>query len=223
MSRIIQGSVVLAPSAARFERESNHNPGARRSKYVADERIDNLVREAYRRRVEENERQASRWAQRETGWPKFMINRRGAQLGLARTKEPNWSTGELAILEENAHLGIGAVRKRLANAGFRRTDTGILLKRKRLKLIACLDGYSGNALARLLGVDNHKVHQWIEDGILPAERRGTDRSHKQGGDMYWIRRADVFAFLIEHPDEYDLHKVEKWWFLSLITGGRISR
>lgn len=225
MRSLVYGTITEAPPAARFERTSSRCVPARthRRKYVADEQIDAIIREAYRRRLEEKDRQATRWAQRETGWPKFMIVRRGAELGLARTKEPNWSPAELAILEETAHLGVEAVRRKLAQAGFGRSRTGILLKRRRLKLTACLHGYSGNALAALFGVDNHKIYRWIEDGVLVAERRGTDRTSKQGGDTYWIRREDTYAFLLNHPDEYDLRKVEKWWFLSLITGGRISR
>lgn len=226
MRPLVCGTIVEAPPAARFERASSRlciPDSRRRRKYVANDRIDSVIREAYRRRLEENDRQATRWAQGETGWPKFMIGRRGAELGLARTKEPNWSPAELAILDGTAHLGVEAARRKLAKAGFGRSRTAILLKRKRLKLTQCLNGYSGNALAALFGVDNHKIYRWIEDGMLIAVRRGTDRSSKQGGDTYWIRREDTHAFLLGYPDEYDLRKVEKWWFLSLITDGRISR
>ena len=221
----LEAAITEAPIGARFERPPDRQGERirRRRKYRADDRIDAIIREAYRRRLEENDRGATRWAQIKTGWPRFMVLRRGAELGLARTKEPNWSPPELAILEETGHLGVEAVRKRLAKRGFARSRTAILLKRKRLKLTAHLDGYSGNALAELFGVDNHRIYRWIADGMLAAERRGTDRSPKQGGDTYWIRRQDVHAFVLQHPDEYDLRKVEKWWFLSLITDGRISR
>ncbi len=29
-------------------------------------------------------------------------------------------------------------------------------------------------------------------------------------------------FVLKHPDEIDLRKVEKWWFLDLVTAGRIG-
>jgi hypothetical protein len=220
-----EAAIVEAPIGARFERVSERRGGlpGRIRKYRADDRIDAIIREVYRRRLEENDRGATRWAQSKTGWPKFMIARRGAELGLARTKEPNWSPPELTILEETTHLGVDAVQRRLAKRGFARSRTAVLLKRKRLKLTAHLDGYSGNALAELFGVDNRRIYRWIADGILAAERRGTSRSQKQGGDTYWVRRQDVHTFVMQHPDEYDLRKVEKWWFLSLITEGRISR
>jgi hypothetical protein len=221
----LEAAIIEAPIGARFDcaPDRHGGPGGRRRKYRANDRIDAIIREVYRRRLEENDRGATRWAQGKTGWPKFMIARRGAELGLARTKEPNWSPPELAVLEETSYLGVEAVQKRLAKRGFARSRTAILLKRKRLKLTSRLDGYSGNALAELFGVDNHRIYRWIADGMLAAERRGTNRSHKQGGDTYWIRRQDVHAFVMQHPDEYDLRKVEKWWFLSLITEGRISR
>lgn len=220
-----EAAIIEAPIGARFEclPDRHGGPGGRIRKYRANDRIDAIIREAYRRRLEQNDRGATRWAEIKTGWPKFMISRRGAELGLARTKEPNWSPTELAILEETAHLGPEAVQRSLAKRGFARSRTAVLLKRKRLRLTAQLDGYCGNALAELFGVDSHRVYRWIAHGMLAAERRGTDRSHKQGGDTYWIRRQDVHAFVMQHPDEYDLRKVEKWWFLSLITEGRISR
>lgn len=226
MSSEHQATIVEAPLGARFEslpqRRCGDNDAGRR-KYFADDRIDGIIREVYRRRLEEGDRKATCWAQTETGWPRFMIARRGAELGLARIKQPNWSAPELAILEETAHLGVDAVRKELAKRGFSRSRTAILLKRKRLRLTGHLYGYSAKDLADLFGIDNHRIHSWIAGGMLRAERRGTDRSPKQGGDIYWIRKEDVHTFLMNHADEYDLRRVEKWWFLNLITDGRISR
>jgi len=72
-------------------------------------------------------------------------------------------------------------------------------------------------------VDSHKVTRWIGAGLLEAERRGTARTELQGGDTWLIFRAEVKEFVLRCPDEYDLGKVEKWWFLDLITDGRICR
>ena len=78
-------------------------------------------------------------------------------------------------------------------------------------------------LAEVMGVDSHKVTRWIGAGLLEAERRGTARTELQGGDTWLIFRAEVKEFVLRCPDEYDLGKVEKWWFLDLITDGRICR
>ncbi len=213
---------VEIPSGARFDSVPQNRRGhssAGKRKYVADDRIDAIIREAYRRRLEDGDRKATYWAQTETRWPRFMIVRRGGELGLARTKEPDWSASELAILEETAHLGADAVRRKLAKQGFSRSRTAVLLKRKRLRLTAHLYGYSAKDLAGLFGIDSHRIHRWIAGGLLKAEPLGTGRLH----DICWIRKEDVHTFVMNHADEYDLRKVEKWWFLSLITDGRISR
>ena len=58
--------------------------------------------------------------------------------------------------------------------------------------------------------------------MLRATRRGTERTERQGGDTYWIAHKAVHAFVLTYPDEIDLRKVEKWWFLDLLTAGRIG-
>jgi hypothetical protein len=71
-------------------------------------------------------------------------------------------------------------------------------------------------------VDAHKITYWINRKMLVATRRGTARSESQGGDTYWITHRAVREFVLRYPDEIDLRKVEKWWFLDLVTAGRIS-
>jgi hypothetical protein len=224
------GAIVPAPEglvwplSAKELHQGKVLAGERRRLWRPDERVDAIIREAYRRLREENDRAATRWAREQTGWPKYKINRRAAELGLAQVKEARWDPAELGVLQEFGYLGVDALVRKLAAVGFHRTRTAVLLKRKRLELTARhLAGYTGNALAALFGVDNHKVYGWIEAGLLRGERRETARTERQGGDSYWICREDVRAFVFQHPDEYDLGKVEKWWFLSLVTDGRISR
>lgn len=52
---------------------------------------------------------------------------------------------------------------------------------------------------------------------MRAERRGTERA---GGDKYFIRHSSVHRFALEHPNEYDLAKVDKLWFIDLISQGK---
>lgn len=79
--------------------------------------------------------------------------------------------------------------------------------------------YSGKGLADALGIDSHVVTRWIKAGHLRAEPRGTKRTEQQGGDSYRIREKDVRRFILEHPTEIDLRKVDQLWFLDLITNG----
>lgn len=109
-----------------------------------------------------------------------------------------------------------------AECGTNRTNTAIHLKRRRLKLLANLDGYSACRLADLLGVDGHKVTGWIKRGWLFADRRGSRRVAEQGGDSYYIPHASVRPFVLTHYEEVDLAGVDRLWFLDLVSGGQIG-
>jgi hypothetical protein len=195
--------------------------GRRRSKYRPSEAADEAIREAYRRAIEENDRQVIKRTGRLLGWPRAAVIKRAAELGLARVKEPDWSLAEIAILREYARYGAQAIREHLKRAGFRRTKTGIELKRKRLDLVRDPGGYSAYSLSKLCGIDQHGVMRWIALGWLAAEKRGTNRTEQQGGDSHFIRIEDVQRFIWEHPDEMDLRRVEPRWFLNLVSDGKI--
>jgi hypothetical protein len=44
---------------------------------------------------------------------------------------------------------------------------------------------------------------------------------QQNGDIYLIREKDVRRFILEHPTEIDLRKVDRLWFLDLLTNGLV--
>ena len=67
-----------------------------------------------------------------------------------------------------------------------------------------------------------KVTNWIRRKMLRATQRGTDRTEQQGSDTFWINQNAVRDFVLVYPDEVDLRKVEKWWFLDIVTNGRIG-
>lgn len=71
-------------------------------------------------------------------------------------------------------------------------------------------------------MDPHAVKRWITLGLLDAERRGSARTEKQGGDTYIIWQADVKRFVCAHPEEVDFCKVDKLWLLDLVTDGRVA-
>jgi hypothetical protein len=192
-------------------------------KYKANEQIDGLIRWAYDRFRRHCDRGALAMAARRIGWPGYAVKHRGRDLGLARAKEPIWSTRELELLAKWGWMGDERISLRLRAAGFSRSATAVHLKRKRMRICRNGDWYSATSLAEAMGVDSHKVMRWIGAGVLEAERRGSARTELQGGDTYLILRAAVKAFLLRCPDEYDLGKVEKFWFLDLITDGKICR
>ncbi len=191
-------------------------------KYPSNPRIDEAIREAYRQFRNYNNRTALTALAKRIGWPKHRVNGRGCELGLARAKELYWSEEETAIVAKWGHLTDKAIQTKLQNAGFARTLTAVHLKVKRLRIKKNLDGYSATKLAEAFGVDPKTVTKWINRGMLQAERRGTHRTDKQNGDTFWITNESVKTFVQRYPDEVDLAKVEKWWFLDLVTGGKIS-
>jgi hypothetical protein len=56
---------------------------------------------------------------------------------------------------------------------------------------------------------------------MKAKFRGTGRTEQQNGDIYFIHQKDVRRFILEHPTDIDLRKVDQLWFLDLITNGLV--
>ncbi|MBY0502716.1 MAG: hypothetical protein K2X03_02320 [Bryobacteraceae bacterium] len=209
-------------SIAAARPEYAHTEQSRRRKYSFTPTMDDEIRRAYHLFLDFSNRRAISACARKLQLPKWMVTRRGAVLGLARVKEPVWSDAEVALLERWGHLTDAVIQRKLKAEGFERSINGVHLKMRRLRIKQNLDGYSAHALALAFGVDGHKITYWINRKMLKASRRQTDRTEQQGGDTYWITHAAVREFILSHPDEIDLRKVEKWWFLDLITAGRIG-
>lgn len=211
---------MLSPLPAEPFQRTSVRPARR--KYSFTPAIDEEIRGAYHQYLEYNNRRAISGCARQLHVPRWLVNRRAAVLGLARIKEPEWSVDEVTVLERCGHLTDPVIQRKLKAAGIQRSINAIHLKMKRLRIRQNLDGYSAHALATAFGVDGHKITYWIKRKMLMATRRGTARSESQGGDTYWITHRGVREFVLAYPDEIDLRKVEKWWFLDLVTDGRIG-
>jgi hypothetical protein len=158
---------------------------------------------------------------KKVGMPHWALKKRARELGLARTKEVPWSEPELAILSRYAWMSDERIRLKLKAAGYARTVTAIHLKLKRMRFKHDGSFYSANGLAQALGIDSHAVTRWIKSGHLKAKLRGTERGPHQNGDIYLIHEKDVRRFILEHPTDIDLRKVDQLWFLDLITNGLV--
>jgi hypothetical protein len=188
-------------------------------KYHFTEQIDQMIRAVYLERSNGRALPGLKLLAKKLGLPDWALKKRARELGLARTKEKPWSEPELAILARYSWMSNERVRLKLKSAGFMRTVTGIHLKLKRMKFKHDLSFYSANGLASAFGIDSHIVSRWIRSGSLRARVRGTARGPAQNGDIYLIHEKDVRRFVIEHPSEIDLRKVDQLWFLDLITNG----
>lgn len=193
-----------------------------RRKYVFTDQIDELIRAIYLDRPGAKTRPGIRVLAKKVGIPHWALKKRARELGLARTKEKSWSEPELEILARYAWMSDERIRLKLKAAGYSRSATGIHLKLRRMKFKHDPGFYSANGLAQALGIDSHAVSRWIRSGHLKAKLRGTRRREKQNGDIYLIREKDVRRFILEHPTEIDLRKVDQLWFLDLVTNGLVQ-
>jgi hypothetical protein len=205
---VIEHTTVQGP-AVRYKR-----------KYKPTPEVDAIIRDAYLRQ-RNGDRSALKAASRKIGWTRSAVSKRGAELGVTRVKERPWTPPEEEVLERFGHLAPTGIRQRLAKAGFSRSVAAIQMKMNRSRIRANLDGYSACRLADAFGVDVRKVLMWIRRSLLRAERRGTERTAAQGGDIWWISHREVRRFVMRAPEELDLARVEKIWFLDLLTGGKL--
>jgi hypothetical protein len=152
-------------------------------------------------------------------YPRWKITRYAIQIGLIakQKKEPNWTEKEIRILYKNAHHHPENIQKKLKKAGFNRSTTGIVLKRKRMRFTKNLEGMSATSLALCLGIDSHFVTKAIAAGKLKATKRGSKRTEKQGGDIYFIKDRDIQQYILTWLNEIDIRKVDKYWFCDILT------
>lgn len=193
-------------------------PGAR--KYTIEPWIDIEIRRVYEARPEH--RGAVNELARRVGRPRWWVGQRALALELKvpRFKEPDWTPAELELLADLAHHLPAVIARKFRARGFRRSETAIVVMRKRQSLdLRDPDHFTAHQLARLMGVDAKTVARWIHEGGLPASRRGTERVAAQGGDAYWIGRRQLRSWIGRHAQLIDLRKVDRFWFLDLAFGG----
>lgn len=187
-------------------------------KYFWTAEQDALLKERYNsqpRRIDELARTLPMY-------PRWAIKKRAATLGIARTKERNWTKkGEKSLRKWLAHRSVEWIARKL-----NRTVTAVVLKAKRLKIKKSGAGYTANSLAFGLGVDDHKVTAWIQRGLLRAARRQTQRRGGQNGDYWYIEPADVRDFIKTNPDEVSFRNADKRFLIKILTthdGPRANR
>lgn len=158
---------------------------------------------------------------RRLNYPRWKLTRYAITQGwIARSKkEPDWSDKELLILQHAAHLSTSRIQLRLKAAGFARTETGIVLKRKRMRFLQNLTGMTAHQAAECLGVDCHFITRAIKCGKLITDHRGTARTSQHGGDMWFIKEKHLRTYIIENLNEIDIRKVDKHWFVDLLITG----
>lgn len=193
-----------------------------RTKYYFTPDMDNLITRTYRGvQPIAGRTPVVRLLAKSLDIPCWKISRRARDIGAyePRIKEPKWSDAELKILESNARKQPEVIQRHLKKHGFKRSITGIILKRKRMRYLKNLEGYTSRQIAEAFGIDDHCITRWIKKGYLKAERRGTLRTEIQGGDMWYIKEKNIKKFIIENIGIIDIRKVEKFWFVDILING----
>jgi hypothetical protein len=155
---------------------------------------------------------------RKIGIPLWAITKYAMHQGWMpkQKKEPDWNGKELKILERNAHLNPTRIQVKLKQKGFKRTINGIVLKRKKMRLLQNLNGQSAASVADCFGVSINVILRAIKGGRLKATRRETNRTGRQG-KLWYIKDKDIKEYVLTHLNEIDVRKVDKYWFVDILT------
>ena len=156
-------------------------------------------------------------------YQRWYFRRLALKMGLAHcARPPRWTEiEEKYLLDHYPAMGLKALRRALMalNGGTPRSFTAICLKIKRLHLLSTDgEGFTIRGICDLFGCDHHRVERWIAAGWLRGKRRGTLRTKRQGGDQWHFDPARVRSFIVAHPEEIDVRRVEPVAFIRLVAG-----
>ena len=175
-------------------------PNAKK-KFFWNSDLDARLRDSYTRASRRDELTASlNSLQRVSGFPRWIILSRAADLGLSFENRRHWTDGELHFIRNNAgRRSIKSVASRLG-----RTYYSVKAKIRSLELPGRVtDGYSVDELARTFGVGKLTIDRWIARGwIARVDGR--------------IPEASIRRFLRTQPHQYQLRRVDEVWFKQLV-------
>jgi hypothetical protein len=160
----------------------------------------------------------------EVGVSKKILCDYAARQGWVTPKEKPWTRAELRLLDKYAHLSPAMIQRHLKAAGCLRSEMGIRVMRTRRKAHKGSPYYSSHAMTQLFGIDSHTLDRvWLRKypDELKYELKG-ERQRRQAGDIKLFHVDTIRQFVINHPEEIDLRKVDKMWFLWLVTEGKVK-
>ena len=136
-----------------------------------------------------------------------------AFLGLAHSKQPEWTKKELHYLE--THYQKQSVRV-MAHA-LKRSMNAVKVKATRLHYsLRAKDGwFSKMEVCEMLGLDHHQVQRWIDSGDLKASFHTGRRPSQKGMSMWHIDAEDLKVLIINHCRELQGRNVDIFCILDL--------
>lgn len=145
------------------------------------------------------------------------IKQRASRLGLStpRTTRQWTPEEERFLLHQSGTLRLPLLAKRL-----KRSCASIAKKCQALHLrTRHHEGYTLSDLTSCFGTSEHTIREWVRQGKLQVEYRGTSRAHDA-----WAVTDDALLHFIEHyPMAFRLKSVDQLWFLDLLFDNRIIR
>lgn len=148
------------------------------------------------------------------------VARRAVALGLALprpVREHVWRKAEDAILEATEGKDLQTVRKRLARAGFIRTESAIRCRRKKLQVSNRREfdrAYPITEWQELLGVGQSTIYLCVDTRHDPLPTRRV-------GGFRLIHEDDFRAWIVRNPSRFRLSKIPPAsyaWFYEMLTG-----
>ena len=184
-----------------------------RQHWPNDEHLDQQIRFAHQQAPTRGS--VANLAER-IGRPPWWVSKRARELGLItpRFRDPTWSEAELAIVAATEQFRPEATQRRLRAAGFERTISAVVVRRKRMgiRVPEPVGEYSAAQVAKLLGYEPAIGSRWVRLGLLGASK---------DCDEHRITDAQLRRFIAEHPLQVDLRKLplgNRPWFIELLTG-----
>lgn len=190
-------------------------PRGGKRKYFWTEEQDEFLRKHYDGKVPGR----AAWIAKEFDdvYPVWQVKKRAGLLGLTVPADRrNWTEVEEKFLRDYlCSASANYIAKKL-----KRSIASVMLKAKREKIrrVANREGYTMRLLEQCFGMDHRVIKRWVDEKKLTAKKRGING----GNDTWHFTERDVLEFVIAHPLEFRLDKVNQAWFMDLVTGGRVN-
>lgn len=147
------------------------------------------------------------------GLDPWIVKAKARRMGIHYGKQRAWKPGEIEFLRNNySKMSATAISKIIGKTTFQ-----IRHKLRNLAIQSSAENGSLNAekIADVFGVSRLKVAAWIENGWIDA----TNLDKRGVYGYYEIDPWSVRWFIREHPEEFDLARVNQLAFLSIAMGG----